>query len=377
MANPPVKGESAIKKVPAVAGEHTAGGEGVRGNSSHGTGTLGTSESGVGVWGGSKSSSGVGGMSESGIGVHGVSKSGPGVRGDAENGDGVFGFARRSTGVHGMSETGIGVRGDCDTFQGVYGHSNRNAGVVGESEHLHGVFGTCHNPNGAGVYGTNDAGGMGVQGESSGGAAVFGHSEEAEAIYGETNSPDRAAIAAFNLNSNGTGAAFYARKVGNLGHAAWFEGDVHVTQTVSCEGDVSLRNGDCAEEFTVSDPSTAIPGSAMIIREDGKIQPCNHPYDHRVVGVISGAGPFNPALILDNQGGQDRCPVALLGKVYCLVDAAFGKVVAGDLLTTSETLGHAMRADDAARMVGTIIGKALATLETGRGLIPVLVASRW
>jgi len=219
--------------------------------------------------------------------------------------------------------------------------------------------------------------GIGVHGSSTSGAAVFGHSEAAEGVYAEGNSPTRAAFAAFNLNDAGTGAAVYARKVGNLGHAGYFEGDVHVTRTVTCDGDIYLRHGDCAEEFTVSDPSTAIPGSAMIIREDGKIEPCDRPYDRRVVGVISGAGPFNPALILDNQGGEDRRPVALLGKVYCLVDAAFGKVVAGDLLTTSETLGHAMRADDAARIVGTIIGKALATLETGRGLIPILVASRW
>lgn len=92
MAN--VKGDSAIKEVPAVLGENTAGGDGVRGTSKVGTGVIGTSESGVGVWGGSKSSSGVGGMSDSGIGVHGVSKAGPGVRGDAENGTGVFGGSK-------------------------------------------------------------------------------------------------------------------------------------------------------------------------------------------------------------------------------------------------------------------------------------------
>ena len=43
-------------------------------------------------------------------------------------------------------------------LQGVFGQSTNNAGVVGESQNLHGIFGVCHNPNGAGVFGTNDTG---------------------------------------------------------------------------------------------------------------------------------------------------------------------------------------------------------------------------
>jgi hypothetical protein len=280
--------------------------------------------------------------------VYGTSGSGTGAVGTSNSGVGVWGSSQSSSGVGGVSQSGHGVHGDSQSAAGVVGTSKSGAGVLGQSESW-----------------------IGVHGISTSGAGVFGHSETAEAVYAESNSPTRAALAAFNLNPTGTGAAVYAKKAGNVGHAAFFEGNVEVT------GDIFLRNADCAEEFTVSDPSTAIPGATMIIREDGKIQPCSLPYDRRVVGVISGAGSFNPGLILDKQGGEDRRPIALLGKVYCLVDAAFGKIVAGDLLTTSETLGHAMLADDVERMMGTVIGKALATLETGRGLIPVLVASRW
>ena len=66
--------------------------------------------------------------------------------------------------------------------------------------------------------------------------------------------------------------------------------------------------------------------------------------------------------------------VALTGLVECKVDADYGTVRAGDLLTTSPTPGHAMRASDATP--GTIVGKALEGQETGTGVIRVLVMMR-
>lgn len=62
--------------------------------------------------------------------------------------------------------------------------------------------------------------------------------------------------------------------------------------------------------------------------------------------------------------------------MWCNVDATWGPVELGDMLTTSPTPGHAMRAGDALRAPGAIIGKALGRLDEGRGLIPVLVALR-
>ncbi len=46
----------------------------------------------------------------------------------------------------------------------------------------------------------------------------------------------------------------------------------------------------------------------------------------------------------------------------------------GDLLTTSSTPGHAMRAADPARAFGAVLGKSLGRLTGGQGLVPVLVA---
>jgi hypothetical protein len=79
--------------------------------------------------------------------------------------------------------------------------------------------------------------------------------------------------------------------------------------------------------------------------------------------------------VLDKQQSEKpRQPIALLGKVYCKVDAQFGAIEVGGLLTTSTTPGHAMKADDPAKAFGAVIGKALRPLPEGRGLIPVLIA---
>jgi hypothetical protein len=67
-------------------------------------------------------------------------------------------------------------------------------------------------------------------------------------------------------------------------------------------------------------------------------------------------------------------PIALMGKVYCKVDAQYGAIEIGDLLTTSATPGHAMKAADPTKAFGAILGKALKGMDAGVGSIPVLVA---
>jgi len=65
--------------------------------------------------------------------------------------------------------------------------------------------------------------------------------------------------------------------------------------------------------------------------------------------------------------------VALTGRVYCLVDASYGAIEPGDLLTTSDTAGHAMKVTNHTKAHGAIIGKAMTRLEQGKGLVLVLV----
>jgi hypothetical protein len=226
---------------------------------------------------------------------------------------GVYGLSHSTTG-------GAGVMGEAV-----------GPGVVGKSQTWHGSYGeTTSTTGGAGVWGEHKGAGIGVAGISLSGIGVYG-------------------------------------KGGHL--AGQFEGDVEVT------GDIRLTNADCAEEFVITDSGPVEPGMVMVLNDEGGVRPCAAAYDRRVAGVVSGAGDYKPAIVLDKQtSGANRMPLALMGKVFCKVDANYGAVEIGDLLTTSDTPGCAMRAQDPARAFGAVIGKALRRLKDGRGLIPILVA---
>jgi hypothetical protein len=130
--------------------------------------------------------------------------------------------------------------------------------------------------------------------------------------------------------------------------------------------------GDASELFAVK--TSAEPGSVMIMTDDGELEPCSIEYDQRVAGVVSGAGGLHPGIMLNGGPREGHQPIALVGRAYCMVDADRKAVRVGDLLTTSATPGHAMVAADRSRAHGVVIGKALAPLDHGTGLIPVLVS---
>ena len=131
---------------------------------------------------------------------------------------------------------------------------------------------------------------------------------------------------------------------------------------------------DYAEHFDLADLA-AEPGTVMVIDQDDKLRPSNQAYDKKVAGVVSGGGNFRPGIILGKQGSHDnQMPIALMGKVYCKVDAGYAPIEVGDLLTTSATPGHAMKADDPLKAFGAVIGKALRPLRAGQGMIPILIA---
>jgi hypothetical protein len=74
------------------------------------------------------------------------------------------------------------------------------------------------------------------------------------------------------------------------------------------------------------------------------------------------------------QPGQVGAFVTLGAYAHCKVDADIAPIVAGDLLTTSTTKGHAQKVLDRGAATGAIIGKALGGLDGGRGMIPVFVS---
>jgi hypothetical protein len=311
----------------AIVAINDANGVGVQGRSGGNVGVVGESDTGRGVMGISNANLGVSGESQLFPGVRGHSVNGRGTEGFSDRLEGVVGISKASTGVLGISEgsgDGVvgkgrrGVVGESDTFQGVFGHSNTNAGVVGESDHFDGVFGVSHDPARPGVSG-------------------------------------------HNLDNNGN------PNPGGL--AGFFAGDVVVT------GDIRLTNADCAEDFDVSDADKVEPGTVMVLGNEGALSESRQAYDKRVAGVISGAGNYKPGIVLDKrQTSSNRQPVALMGKVFCKVDATFGAIEVGDLLTTSTTPGHAMKTSDPFKAFGAVIGKALRPLTEGQGLIPILIA---
>ena len=150
---------------------------------------------------------------------------------------------------------------------------------------------------------------------------------------------------------------------------------VHPGGSIEVPGDVLLTGADCAENFDVEEAQSLEPGMVMVIGDEEKLHQSTEAYDKRVAGVISGAGDYKPGMILGNSQSQDeRLPVALTGKVYCKVDTQYAPIAVGDLLTTSPSPGHAMKASEPLKAFGAILGKALRPLKEGQGLIPVLVA---
>lgn len=124
------------------------------------------------------------------------------------------------------------------------------------------------------------------------------------------------------------------------------------------------------------------PGDVLVIAESGdkRVTRSARAYDGAVVGIYS----TRPGVLGADKGGVTRIdendiPVAIIGIVPTKVSTENGAISPGDLLVTSNLPGHAMKATP--RLVegvelypsGTILGKALEGLESGTGVISVLV----
>lgn len=262
-----------------------------------------------------------------------------------------------------------------------------------------GVFGANNGPKGVGVQGNGPD--VGVSGYSAAGAGVRGQSDTAAGVYGTTAAPDNNAIFGMNISNAavptglnrvaGSGVWGHTTAEGGSGVtgsvapgltaaagvtgigpiAGRFFGNVEVT------GDVRLLGADIAEAFSLADGAYMTPGAVMVTDAQGRLSPCAIAYDKRAVGIVSGAASLKPAIIL-NSGqsvGAHAVTLALVGTAYCCVDADYAPVAAGDLLTTSSTVGHAMKCERA-NATGSIIGKALRNLERGQAMIPVIVMLR-
>lgn len=136
---------------------------------------------------------------------------------------------------------------------------------------------------------------------------------------------------------------------------------------------------DLAEHFEVEAGGSRVrPGMLVSIsaEREGTMRISNSAYDRSVAGVISGAGGVSPGVSFRPGralGKAKTHPVALAGRVYCLADASSGAIRPGDLLTSSDVPGHAMKVADRRKAGRAIIGKALSSLEDGKGLVLALI----
>ena len=144
---------------------------------------------------------------------------------------------------------------------------------------------------------------------------------------------------------------------------------VNTTGDVLEQGDVVVIGANQESQYLNDAGRIPIPEVDLTDRE----------HDTRVCGVVAEISSFaerngdaDPSAT-EVQPGQVGAMVTLGAFVTCKVDADYGAIQVGDLLTTSATRGHARRVDDPAQAAGAIVGKALASLEKGRGKIPVLV----
>ena len=296
-------------------------------------GAYGSSGAGVGLYGNSSTNSGVVGVSNGGGGFAGVS----GTDNNA-SGTGVAGYSTGSTGVYGAGAK-YGGYFVSSTADGVYGENGAGSGLTP-------LFGY----------------GYGVRGDSDNGHGIVGTSGTGFGVVASANS----------------GYGLYASSV--TGTAGYFQGAVTINGIATAHKVNIIGGSDVAEPYRIAAFRGIAPKAGMVVTIDpdrvGRMRVATKAYDRTVSGIISGANGIEPGITLTQKGtvADGSLPVASMGRVWALCDAnAGGAIRAGDLLTTSATPGHAMKAKNGNRASGAILGKAMSSLTQGRGLVLVLV----
>ena len=307
----------------------------------------------------------------------------------ANSGTGVYGLSTvDGYGVFGSSATGVGVVGkvtDSTTTNWVTGVWGQVAAPGTGSQYVRGVVGWATNTTGVnyGMWGQSESGtGTGVYGLTSSSSCSSSHYGTCNGVKGKSDYGNGASGVTNNgtalfgyVNGSGKGLEIWSTGSGNL-IEAWHEGAPSDTEfkvdylgNVTADGTYSSPAADMAEML----PAVAglWPGDVLVIGADGQLTRSTTAYQATVVGVYS----TKPGFV--GGGGDDanltgKVPLAVIGVVPVKASAENGAIQPGDLLVASAIPGHAMKAG-ANPAVGTIIGKALASLESGTGVIQMLV----
>jgi len=225
----------------------------------------------------------------------------------------------------------------------------------------HGVYSYTGGGNSDGVYAiTSGVGSDGVYAKTSGstshGVIAVTSGANAFGLVGYTYGPGAWGVYA---NSDKSYGLYASTNVPN-GYGIYTPNYIYAKGT-------KIPNSDVAEYMPVTENVT--PGTVMVIGKGGVLHPSSIANDTHVAGIVS----TEPGVTLGTKetGNPGEEQIAVAGRVPCKVDASNGPVEEGDLLTTSNNPGYAMKVVDP--KPGTILGKAMGTLESGTGTIEVLV----
>jgi hypothetical protein len=150
---------------------------------------------------------------------------------------------------------------------------------------------------------------------------------------------------------------------------------LNVAGDISVTGNINAKYQDVAEWVSSGARLDAATVVVLDPSRDDQVMPSSRAYDTTVAGVVSSA----PGIIL-GVGGEGKEKIATTGRVKVRVDATRSPIVIGDLLVTSDEPGTAMRSEPIEvggtkiHRPGTVIGKALQSLPSGRGEILVLLS---
>ncbi|VAW44997.1 hypothetical protein MNBD_GAMMA02-1196 [hydrothermal vent metagenome] len=239
--------------------------------------------------------------------------------------------------------------------QGVRGESNST------SSSAIGTFGILTNASasGAGIKGQNNGTtGYGVWGQGGGNAT---------GVLGQTNSSNDSGVWAYN---SGSGTALRTEGNGNL-IESWDLAPVNLRFRVDNNGNVSADGSYTSPAADFAEMLPARSGleaaDVLVFGPDGKLALSTKAYQRTLAGVYSTKPAFIGG-VQSNATDIGKIPLAVVGIIPVKVTDENGEVKPGDMLTSSNTAGFAMRAGlDAPN--GTVIGKALGSMNEDQGII--------
>jgi hypothetical protein len=156
---------------------------------------------------------------------------------------------------------------------------------------------------------------------------------------------------------------------------AYFGANMTIGGDISVSGNIAAKYQDVAE--WVPSPEDLTAGTVVTLDRGraNNVVASVTPYDTAVAGVVSDS----PGVLLGVEG-KGKVKVAATGRVKVKVDASAAPIQIGDLLVASGNPGVAMRSEPIdlggfkIHRPGTIIGKALEPLASGKGEILVLLS---